>query len=37
MEAVGAGRDADYYMSVQGRHDIAYRQCMYAKGHQVPW
>jgi len=35
--AVGAGRGADYYASVQGRYDIAYRQCMYAKGNQVPW
>lgn len=34
--AVGAGRGADYYTSVQGRYDIAYRQCMYAKGNQVP-
>ena len=37
MEAVGAGRGADYYASVRGRYDIAYRQCMYAKGNQVPW
>jgi OmpA family protein len=35
--AVGAGRGDAYYTSVQGRYDIAYRQCMYAKGHQVPW
>lgn len=35
--AVGAGRGDAYYTSVQGRYDIAYRQCMYAKGNQVPW
>ena len=35
--AVGVGRGSGYYASVQGRYDIAYRQCMYAKGNQVPW
>jgi hypothetical protein len=35
--AVGAGRGDAYYTSVQGRYDIAYRQCMYANGNQVPW
>jgi hypothetical protein len=35
--AVGAGRGSGYYASVQGRYDIAYRQCVYAKGNQVPW
>jgi hypothetical protein len=29
--------DAVCRHSVQGRYDIAYRQCMYAKGNQVPW
>lgn len=34
--AVGADRGAVAQGSVQRRYDIAYMQCMYAKGHQVP-
>ena len=33
-----AGSDSGYYhgRSVQRRYDIAYQQCMYAKGNQIP-
>jgi len=33
-----AGANAGFYsgMSVQQRYDIAYQQCMYAKGNQIP-
>ncbi|MFI5394697.1 MAG: glycine zipper family protein [Candidatus Binatia bacterium] len=34
--AVGADRAAGAQWSVQRRYDIAYMQCMYAKGNQVP-
>jgi hypothetical protein len=34
--AVGADRAAGAQWSVQQRYDIAYMQCMYAKGNQVP-
>jgi len=34
--AVGAGRGAEASYSVQRRYDIAYEQCMYAKGNQLP-
>jgi hypothetical protein len=34
--AVGAGRGAEARYSVQQRYDIAYEQCMYAKGNQLP-
>ena len=34
--AVGAGNAYGAGMSVQRRYDIAYMQCMYAKGNQVP-
>lgn len=34
--AVGADRAAHDHMSLQRRYDIAYQQCMYAKGNQVP-
>lgn len=34
--AVGAGNAYGAGMSVQRRYDIAYVQCMYAKGNQVP-
>jgi hypothetical protein len=34
--AVGAGQGADARHSVQQRYDIAYEQCMYAKGNQLP-
>src|SRR5262249_44739086 len=34
--AVGAGTAAASYGSVQQRYDVAYVQCMYAKGNQVP-
>jgi hypothetical protein len=34
--AVGAGRAEAYGGSVQRRYDMAYTQCMYAKGNQVP-
>jgi OmpA family protein len=34
--AVGADRAAGTEWSVQHRYDIAYMQCMYAKGNQVP-
>src|SRR5262245_15594528 len=34
--AVGAGNAFGARLSVQSRYDIAYRQCMYAKGNQIP-
>jgi hypothetical protein len=34
--AVGADRAAGAHYTVQRRYDIAYMQCMYAKGNQVP-
>jgi len=34
--AVGAGGSNDANYSIQRRYDIAYQQCMYAKGNQVP-
>src|SRR6266478_2824964 len=34
--AVGAGNAYASSISVQGHYDIAYVQCMYAKGNQVP-
>src|SRR5213593_392435 len=34
--AVGAGNAYGSSISVQRRYDIAYMQCMYAKGNQVP-
>lgn len=34
--AIGAGRGDTAYRSVQRRYDVAYMQCMYAKGHQIP-
>ncbi len=34
--AIGAGYAKGAGTSVQGRYDIAYMQCMYAKGNQIP-
>jgi hypothetical protein len=34
--AVGAGNAYGASLSVQRRYDIAYMQCMYAKGNQIP-
>jgi hypothetical protein len=34
--AVGADRAAGAEWSVQHRYDVAYMQCMYAKGNQIP-
>jgi hypothetical protein len=34
--AAGAGAAQQSYGSVQRRYDVAYMQCMYAKGHQIP-
>ncbi len=34
--AIGAGSAKGVGASVQGRYDIAYMQCMYAKGNQIP-
>lgn len=34
--AVGAGTAGRAQMSLQQRYDMAYEQCMYAKGNQVP-
>jgi YMGG-like Gly-zipper len=34
--AVGAGQSQDQNYSLQRRYDIAYAQCMYARGNQVP-
>lgn len=34
--AVGAGSGQDTGYSVQDRYNLAYEQCMYAKGNQVP-
>jgi hypothetical protein len=32
----GTGTAAHSAYGVQGRYDIAFQQCMYAKGHQIP-
>jgi hypothetical protein len=32
----GTGAAAHSARTVQGRYDIAFQQCMYAKGHQIP-
>ncbi len=34
--AIGAGNSNDANYSIQRRYDIAFQQCMYAKGNQVP-
>src|SRR5579862_6762868 len=34
--AIGAGPAEQSQLSLQQRYDIAYEQCMYAKGNQVP-
>jgi len=34
--AVGAGSGQAYGWEAQRRYDIAYQQCMYAKGNQIP-
>jgi hypothetical protein len=34
--ATGAGAGQEYGMEAQRRYDIAYEQCMYAKGNQIP-
>ncbi len=34
--AIGAGNGQEAQYAVQRRYDIAYQQCMYAKGNQVP-
>jgi hypothetical protein len=34
--AMGASGGNDSAKEVQRRYDIAYQQCMYSKGHQVP-
>jgi len=34
--AIGAGQSERAQLSLQQRYDIAYEQCMYAKGNQVP-
>lgn len=34
--AIGAGQSSDYGYGLQRSYDIAYAQCMYAKGNQVP-
>lgn len=38
LGGTASGANAGYYAgaSVQQRYDIAYQQCMYAKGHQIP-
>lgn len=33
---IGMGASADQNLTIQQRYDIAYSQCMYAKGNQVP-
>src|SRR5687768_13453441 len=33
---IGAGHASSAHLSVQQRYDIAYMQCMYAKGNQIP-
>lgn len=33
---IGAGTSYDQNLSIQQRYDIAYSQCMYSKGNQVP-
>jgi hypothetical protein len=32
----GTGASSQTARTVQGRYDIGYQQCMYAKGHQIP-
>lgn len=34
--AIGAGNSNEANYSIQRRYDIAYQQCMYSKGNQVP-
>ena len=34
--AVGAGGASETHLTLQHRYDIAYQQCMYSKGNQVP-
>jgi hypothetical protein len=34
--AVGAGQAQGAYHSVQQRYNMAFMQCMYAKGNQIP-
>ena len=34
--AVGGSQSSQANYSIQGRYDIAYEQCMYSKGNQVP-
>jgi hypothetical protein len=34
--AIGAGTGGEARMTVQRRYDVAYMQCMYAKGNQIP-
>jgi len=34
--AIGAGSTQQAQMSLQQRYDIAYTQCMYSRGNQVP-
>lgn len=34
--AIGAGQGEGHSLSVQRRYDMAYMQCMYAKGNQIP-
>jgi hypothetical protein len=34
--AIGAGPAQQAQMSLQQRYDIAYQQCMYARGNQIP-
>jgi OmpA family protein len=34
--AVGAGHAGSAHLTVQQRYDMAYMQCMYAKGNQIP-
>jgi OmpA family protein len=34
--AIGAGQAEGHSLSVQRRYDIAYMQCMYSKGNQIP-
>jgi hypothetical protein len=33
---IGASRSYDQNMTIQQRYDVAYQQCMYSKGNQVP-
>jgi hypothetical protein len=34
--AIGAAESEGVALSLQGRYDMAYEQCMYAKGNQIP-